>query len=204
MLHSVPWSTMHKCSLQSQQLKPATVYILLLLLVSLTFSSVQSRPLNRQIDNRTEEEEASALASDRKEAGRSHTAQCREKECQVVWANDEKEAESADPHWLKRRSAGGREKAETKLKTSFSADDIIRCHRGDTISDHKSIGELLPSWDPAQSPEIDPFWYVGRGVRPIGRFGKRQSKNISSMHHGVISLELILNALREQEALDVD
>ncbi|XP_030045850.1 prolactin-releasing peptide [Microcaecilia unicolor] len=105
MLHSVPWTTMYQCSLQSKQLKPGTVYILLLLLASLTFSSVQSRPLNRQIDNR--------------------------------------------------------------------------------------------------SPEIDPFWYVGRGVRPIGRFGKRQSKNISSLHHGVISLELILNALREQEALDV-
>ncbi|KAK2815032.1 hypothetical protein Q7C36_023298 [Tachysurus vachellii] len=26
-----------------------------------------------------------------------------------------------------------------------------------------------------RSPEIDPFWYVGRGVRPIGRFGKRES-----------------------------
>ncbi|XP_077480196.1 prolactin releasing hormone 2 [Stigmatopora argus] len=27
-----------------------------------------------------------------------------------------------------------------------------------------------------RSPEIDPFWYVGRGVRPIGRFGKRQNR----------------------------
>ncbi|OCT75971.1 prolactin-releasing peptide [Xenopus laevis] len=28
----------------------------------------------------------------------------------------------------------------------------------------------------SRSPEIDPYWYVGRGVRPIGRFGKRQLK----------------------------
>uniref|UniRef100_A0A670ZFG8 Uncharacterized protein n=1 Tax=Pseudonaja textilis TaxID=8673 RepID=A0A670ZFG8_PSETE len=25
-------------------------------------------------------------------------------------------------------------------------------------------------------PEINPLWYVGHGVRPIGRFGKRQFK----------------------------
>ncbi|KAJ3611347.1 hypothetical protein NHX12_021363 [Muraenolepis orangiensis] len=30
-----------------------------------------------------------------------------------------------------------------------------------------------------RSPEIDPFWYVGRGVRPIGRFGKRHSGSVS-------------------------
>lgn len=46
-------------------------------------------------------------------------------------------------------------------------------------------------------PEIDPFWYVGRGVRPIGRFGKRvtDSGNVLS------SLELLLTALREKEDL---
>ncbi|XP_031439995.1 prolactin releasing hormone 2 [Clupea harengus] len=48
-----------------------------------------------------------------------------------------------------------------------------------------------------RSPEIDPFWYVGRGVRPIGRFGKRvtDSGNVLS------SLELLLTALREKEDL---
>lgn len=30
-------------------------------------------------------------------------------------------------------------------------------------------------WFFSTGPEIDPFWYVGRGVRPIGRFGKRES-----------------------------
>lgn len=48
-------------------------------------------------------------------------------------------------------------------------------------------------------PEIDPFWYVGRGVRPIGRFGKRQSG--SSLQPVVKSLELLLNTLRNKESL---
>ncbi|TRY64840.1 hypothetical protein DNTS_022244 [Danionella cerebrum] len=48
-----------------------------------------------------------------------------------------------------------------------------------------------------RSPEIDPFWYVGRGVRPIGRFGKRQS----GLQPMVNSLELLLNTLRNKESL---
>uniref|UniRef100_H3A8J4 Prolactin releasing hormone 2 n=1 Tax=Latimeria chalumnae TaxID=7897 RepID=H3A8J4_LATCH len=54
-----------------------------------------------------------------------------------------------------------------------------------------------------RNPEIDPFWYVGRGVRPIGRFGKRQIKNSSSVRSGVIGLEGILKALIAQEALNL-
>ncbi|XP_051738723.1 prolactin releasing hormone 2 [Ctenopharyngodon idella] len=50
-----------------------------------------------------------------------------------------------------------------------------------------------------RSPEIDPFWYVGRGVRPIGRFGKRQSGG--SLQPVVKSLELLLNTLRNKESL---
>ncbi|KAJ8010207.1 hypothetical protein DPEC_G00072610 [Dallia pectoralis] len=56
-----------------------------------------------------------------------------------------------------------------------------------------------------RSPEIDPFWYVGRGVRPIGRFGKRQSGGVSGglRHPGspVNTLELLLNTIRNQENL---
>ncbi|KAJ6661934.1 hypothetical protein lerEdw1_012781 [Lerista edwardsae] len=53
-----------------------------------------------------------------------------------------------------------------------------------------------------RSPEIDPFWYVGRGVRPIGRFGKRHLKSgWNSLRSGSSSLDLILKALQEQEAL---
>ncbi|XP_015709675.1 uncharacterized protein LOC107309402 [Coturnix japonica] len=56
-----------------------------------------------------------------------------------------------------------------------------------------------------RSPEIDPFWYVGRGVRPIGRFGKRQLRG----GHGSIRpvsrrLDFILNTLWEQEVLDAE
>ncbi|GCB74507.1 hypothetical protein scyTo_2000021 [Scyliorhinus torazame] len=51
-----------------------------------------------------------------------------------------------------------------------------------------------------RNSNIDPFWYVGRGVRPIGRFGKRQMP--SNLRPTMNNLELILNALREQEAFD--
>ncbi|XP_051970570.1 prolactin-releasing peptide-like [Xyrauchen texanus] len=50
-----------------------------------------------------------------------------------------------------------------------------------------------------RSPEIDPFWYVGRGVRPIGRFGKRQSG--SGLQPVVKSLEILLNTFRNKESL---
>uniref|UniRef100_H9GTN4 Prolactin releasing hormone 2 n=1 Tax=Anolis carolinensis TaxID=28377 RepID=H9GTN4_ANOCA len=51
-----------------------------------------------------------------------------------------------------------------------------------------------------RSPEIDPFWYVGRGVRPIGRFGKRQLKNRQRSRNSI--LDLLLTALQDKEALD--
>lgn len=45
-------------------------------------------------------------------------------------------------------------------------------------------------------PEIDPFWYVGRGVRPIGRFGKRESD--APLQHAL--LLLLLSGLRNIES----
>uniref|UniRef100_A0A673BDB5 Prolactin releasing hormone 2 n=2 Tax=Sphaeramia orbicularis TaxID=375764 RepID=A0A673BDB5_9TELE len=56
-----------------------------------------------------------------------------------------------------------------------------------------------------RSPEIDPFWYVGRGVRPIGRFGKRDSVEVlgsRGMQPVVRTLELLLNSLRNKEDLE--
>ncbi|CAJ0938191.1 unnamed protein product [Ranitomeya imitator] len=56
-----------------------------------------------------------------------------------------------------------------------------------------------------QSPEIDPYWYVGRGVRPIGRFGKRQMRNKSSLQPRFIGLfKLILSHLKKQDGLNLD
>ncbi|XP_053198559.1 prolactin releasing hormone 2 [Scomber japonicus] len=56
-----------------------------------------------------------------------------------------------------------------------------------------------------RSPEIDPFWYVGRGVRPIGRFGKRHSSvealGSRGMQPVVRILELLFNSLRNKENL---
>ncbi|XP_077365673.1 uncharacterized protein LOC144009701 [Festucalex cinctus] len=56
-----------------------------------------------------------------------------------------------------------------------------------------------------RSPEIDPFWYVGRGVRPIGRFGKRQSRAEATgdvrMEPVVRLLELLFDSLRNKEDL---
>ncbi|KAM9436721.1 prolactin releasing hormone 2 [Clarias gariepinus] len=48
-----------------------------------------------------------------------------------------------------------------------------------------------------RSPEIDPFWYVGRGVRPIGRFGKRESG--APLQHAL--LLLLHSALRNTESV---
>ncbi|KAM7390593.1 hypothetical protein PAMA_008661 [Pampus argenteus] len=58
-----------------------------------------------------------------------------------------------------------------------------------------------------RSPEIDPFWYVGRGVRPIGRFGKRHSSSVEAlgsreMQPVVRTLEVLLNSLRNKENLE--
>ncbi|KAL6097947.1 uncharacterized protein ACO6RY_13365 [Pungitius sinensis] len=54
-----------------------------------------------------------------------------------------------------------------------------------------------------RSPEIDPFWYVGRGVRPIGRFGKRQSTGEASGSRGVQpvlrALGLVVSSLRNKD-----
>ncbi|RVE58902.1 hypothetical protein OJAV_G00198680 [Oryzias javanicus] len=56
-----------------------------------------------------------------------------------------------------------------------------------------------------RSPEIDPFWYVGRGVRPIGRFGKRHigadQLGKGGMQPVVRTLELLLSSLRNKENL---
>ncbi|XP_069046909.1 prolactin releasing hormone 2 [Lepisosteus oculatus] len=50
-----------------------------------------------------------------------------------------------------------------------------------------------------RSREIDPFWYVGRGVRPIGRFGKRQMNSNGHLRAEVNKLDLLLKSLRDHE-----
>ncbi|XP_062925464.1 prolactin-releasing peptide-like [Mobula hypostoma] len=52
-----------------------------------------------------------------------------------------------------------------------------------------------------RNSNIDPYWYVDRGVRPIGRFGKRQMTS-SSNARPADNLALILNMLREQNAVE--
>ncbi|KAG8572723.1 hypothetical protein GDO81_012141 [Engystomops pustulosus] len=55
-----------------------------------------------------------------------------------------------------------------------------------------------------RSPEIDPYWYVGRGVRPIGRFGKRQLRSRSSLRPQFSSLLKLLSHLKKQDGLNFD
>nr|DBA24867.1 TPA: hypothetical protein GDO54_012465 [Pyxicephalus adspersus] len=56
-----------------------------------------------------------------------------------------------------------------------------------------------------RSPEIDPYWYVGRGVRPIGRFGKRQVKNRNSLQPRIRSLfELIVSCMDKNNGPNLD
>lgn len=54
-------------------------------------------------------------------------------------------------------------------------------------------------------PEIDPFWYVGRGVRPIGRFGKRHSHAealVSGEVNSLVRMLLLLNSLRNKQKVE--
>ncbi|XP_075907238.1 prolactin releasing hormone 2 [Nelusetta ayraudi] len=57
-----------------------------------------------------------------------------------------------------------------------------------------------------RSPEIDPFWYVGRGVRPIGRFGKRHNSVEILTSEGrpslVRMLEMLFNSLGDKKNLE--
>ncbi|XP_074857511.1 prolactin-releasing peptide [Carettochelys insculpta] len=35
-----------------------------------------------------------------------------------------------------------------------------------------------------RNPDIDPSWYTGRGIRPVGRFGRRRAVVVSSRKSG--------------------
>ncbi|KAL4635269.1 hypothetical protein GN956_G14602 [Arapaima gigas] len=70
----------------------------------------------------------------------------------------------------------------------------VACARGSTLRHEPHTGHNVDN----RSPEIDPFWYVGRGVRPIGRFGKRQSAG-GGLGPLTTSLELLLGSLRGKE-----
>uniref|UniRef100_A0A8C5FLY6 Prolactin releasing hormone n=1 Tax=Gadus morhua TaxID=8049 RepID=A0A8C5FLY6_GADMO len=35
---------------------------------------------------------------------------------------------------------------------------------------------------PGVEPEIDPYWYTGRGIRPVGRFGRRVKARRPHVH----------------------
>ncbi|KAJ8279823.1 hypothetical protein COCON_G00068890 [Conger conger] len=69
----------------------------------------------------------------------------------------------------------------------------MACALSTTLEDDFHIVHNLDN----RSPEIDPFWYVGRGVRPIGRFGKRQTSN--SLRPAASHLELLLHSLRNRD-----
>ncbi|XP_027746151.1 prolactin-releasing peptide isoform X2 [Empidonax traillii] len=36
-------------------------------------------------------------------------------------------------------------------------------------------GRILERSMEIRNPDIDPSWYTGRGIRPVGRFGRRQT-----------------------------
>ncbi|XP_042730871.1 prolactin-releasing peptide isoform X2 [Lagopus leucura] len=37
-----------------------------------------------------------------------------------------------------------------------------------------------------RNPDIDPFWYTGRGIRPVGRFGRRRALGESPQPRGAV------------------
>lgn len=74
---------------------------------------------------------------------------------------------------------------------------IIFCPNDNKNYDYSLFFFLL-----CPGPEIDPFWYVGRGVRPIGRFGKRHS-HVEALDSGkvksIVRMLLLLNRLRNKQ-----
>ncbi|XP_072198238.1 prolactin-releasing peptide isoform X1 [Excalfactoria chinensis] len=36
----------------------------------------------------------------------------------------------------------------------------------------------------SRNPDIDPSWYTGRGIRPVGRFGRRRALGESTQPRG--------------------
>ncbi|XP_048810084.1 prolactin-releasing peptide [Lagopus muta] len=38
----------------------------------------------------------------------------------------------------------------------------------------------------SRNPDIDPFWYTGRGIRPVGRFGRRRALGESPQPRGAV------------------
>ncbi|XP_064518118.1 prolactin-releasing peptide-like isoform X2 [Pseudopipra pipra] len=38
-----------------------------------------------------------------------------------------------------------------------------------------TYGGILQRSMEIRNPDIDPSWYTGRGIRPVGRFGRRQA-----------------------------
>ncbi|XP_032549395.1 prolactin-releasing peptide isoform X2 [Chiroxiphia lanceolata] len=38
-----------------------------------------------------------------------------------------------------------------------------------------AYGHILQRSMEIRNPDIDPSWYTGRGIRPVGRFGRRQA-----------------------------
>ncbi|KAJ8419173.1 hypothetical protein AAFF_G00006720 [Aldrovandia affinis] len=91
--------------------------------------------------------------------------------------------------WRSRRNVSARAVFTLLLLLSAS----MTCALSTTLEDDLHIVHNLDN----RSPEIDPFWYVGRGVRPIGRFGKRQAS--SGLRPAVSHLELLLHSLRDKD-----
>ncbi|XP_031409951.1 prolactin-releasing peptide isoform X1 [Meleagris gallopavo] len=48
----------------------------------------------------------------------------------------------------------------------------------------KGTPRTLPG--PPIDPDIDPFWYTGRGIRPVGRFGRRRALGESAQPRGAV------------------
>uniref|UniRef100_A0A8C3UEZ3 Prolactin releasing hormone n=1 Tax=Catharus ustulatus TaxID=91951 RepID=A0A8C3UEZ3_CATUS len=45
-------------------------------------------------------------------------------------------------------------------------------------------GRVLQRSMEIRNPDIDPSWYTGRGIRPVGRFGRRQALPGSTQQRG--------------------
>ncbi|KAM6463454.1 prolactin-releasing peptide [Liasis olivaceus] len=60
---------------------------------------------------------------------------------------------------------------------------------------------ILERFMEIRNPDIDPSWYTGRGIRPVGRFGRRRAVGESVQKSGYKHLQACFPIEESSESL---